>query len=485
MRGLLAACVGALVIGSAAPLPAGSGAGLAAPSGSAQSAQPGVAGISSPTPARTASVAWFPPGPLETPTARPTAPTPLLLSQSRVNSGTEPTLSVDPFDPSVVAVIAQEIDWTRICSRPDVSISRDGGLTWSVAALPFGSTCGDIHAVIAWGMGSTPGSARLYAADAVPVDGGLALAIVHSDDFGASWSSRYVQGFTTPWVGCFPVLAVDNSPASPNYGTVYAAYNYLAGPNTVSMSVLASKDGKNWVQTAVRAVGLAGYAFTWAFGERLAIAADGSIYISFYESDMHALDKTHLFIQNTQGNIGRAGFVTARVYFTNGELTSAPAKWAIGVVPSDRAAWNPEDESALVVGTDGDLWLAVSDRPAAGGRIRVGSSDDGGTNWYWTTETVPDENSFRASLAVWQGKVFLAWHTQDARAHVRTYYTLSYDNGVTYLPPTAMPGSYFYLPNQFNDTGLRENAEFMSGLAYYTWGDARSGVAVYMAVIRP
>jgi hypothetical protein len=62
---------------------------------------------------------------------------------------------------------------------------------------------------------------------------------------------------------------------------------------------------------------------------------------------------------------------------------------------------------------------------------------------------------------------------------------LSYDDGVTYLPPTAMPGSYFYLPDQFNDTGLRENAEFMAGLAYYTWGDARSGVAVYMAVIRP
>jgi hypothetical protein len=390
------------------------------------------------------------------------------------------------LDPSVVAVIVQEIDWTRICSRPEISISRNGGITWSGTDLPFGSTCGDIHAVIAWGPGPTKGSARLYAADAVPVNGGLALAIVHSDDFGASWSSRYTQGFTKPWVGCFPVLAVDNSPGSPNYGTVYAAYNFLTGANTVSMSVLASKDGQNWVQTTVRAIGLAGYAFTWAFGERLAIATDGSIYISFYESDMHALDETHLFVQNTQGNIGRAGFVTAQVTFADGKLLAAPAKWAINVVPSDKAAWNPEDQSGLVVEPGGDLWLVVSDRPAsAGGLIHVGSSDDGGASWFWTTLSVPSENSFRASLAVWQGKVFLAWHTQDARAHVRTYYTFSYDDGVTYLAPTAMPGSYFYLPEQFNDTGLRENAEFAGGVAYYTWGDARSGVAVYVAVIRP
>jgi hypothetical protein len=36
-----------------------------------------------------------------------------------------------------------------------------------------------------------------------------------------------------------------------------------------------------------------------------------------------------------------------------------------------------------------------------------------------------------------------------------------------------------------NSVGLRENADFALGVVYYGYGDARSGIGVYLARIQP
>jgi hypothetical protein len=390
-----------------------------------------------------------------------------------------------PYDPSLVAVIAQEITWGEpICGYPEVSISRDSAATWQKVARPWGKRCVDIHAVIAWGPGPEGGTSRLWAANGEWIYGGMALSITYSDDLGASWASPYVQHFTKPWVGCVPIIAVDNSPLSPNFGVLYAAYNWLATPSSTSMSVLATRDGRKWFHAEAPPVGLRGAPYMWTFGERLAIGRDGSAYLSFYETDMKDWDVDNIFRQNTPGNIKRAGFATASINFGS-DLKIDRAVWARSLNPSDRPIFNPGSESGLDVDDTGALLLAVGDKAYAGGSILVGISTDFGAKWSWRIVRVTGADSFKPSIAAWGGTVFLGWHTIDARQVVRTYFAFSYDGGRTFQGPRLVTAATFHLPKDDNDVGLRENAEFGNGLVYFTWGDARSGKAVYVAVIRP
>ena len=65
------------------------------------------------------------------------------------------------------------------------------------------------------------------------------MSMTYSDDFGKSWSKRYLEHFNPPWVGCFPAITVDDWPNSPNYGTVYVAYNWLRDKYGPGVSLMA------------------------------------------------------------------------------------------------------------------------------------------------------------------------------------------------------------------------------------------------------
>ncbi|MGZ6273671.1 MAG: hypothetical protein ACXWM8_05220, partial [Candidatus Limnocylindrales bacterium] len=282
-----------------------------------------------------------------TPTAHPTpsptpspSPSPYVVSEVRVNAGTEPSVSASPFDPSLVAVISQNINWSKNCSVPVLSVSHNAGATWATAKPPLGGTCQDMHAVVAWGPGPTSGSSRLWAANAISVTGGVALSVTHSDNAGASWSARYTQKFTRPWVGCYPSIAVDNSPSSPNFGAVYLAYNWLPSPMGVGISVIATRDGTTWSHTEIPAVGQPGYPYTWRFGDRVAVGPDGSAYVAFWENDMRFWDSGDMFNQGWSGNIGRTGYATARLHLGS-TVTADPPVWSIDQVPAPSAAFDP------------------------------------------------------------------------------------------------------------------------------------------------
>ncbi|MGZ6266433.1 MAG: hypothetical protein ACXWN4_05965, partial [Candidatus Limnocylindrales bacterium] len=341
-----------------------------------------------------------------TPTAHPTpsptpspSPSPYVVSEVRVNAGTEPSVSASPFDPSLVAVISQNINWSKNCSVPVLSVSHNAGATWATAKPPLGGTCQDMHAVVAWGPGPTSGSSRLWAANAISVTGGVALSVTHSDNAGASWSARYTQKFTRPWVGCYPSIAVDNSPSSPNFGAVYLAYNWLPSPMGVGISVIATRDGTNWVHTEIPAVGQPGYPYTWRFGDRVAVGPDGSAYVAFWENDMRFWDSDDMFNQGWSGNIGRTGYATARLHLGS-TLTADPPVWSIDQVPAPSAAFDPGSQSSLAVSDGGELWMVVNDTPATAGTIRIGRSGDDGASWTWRTLDVPGKESFKGSLAL-------------------------------------------------------------------------------------
>lgn len=478
---LLVACLvlalfGLLAAAGSFGSPATPSASRPATSAPSETATPTVEPTATPSPT---------PTPEPTPSPTPSAPpSPQVLSEVRVNAASEPAVSASPYDPDLVAVIGQDIKWsTTTCGRPVVSISHDAGRTWATTRPPWGS-CQDIHAIIAWGPGPTAGSSRLWVADAVSVAGGVALAVTHSDNQGATWAPAFIQKFTKPWVGCFPAIAVDNSPTSPNRGTVYLAYNWLTSARMVGISVIATPDGTHWVHAEVPAVGRAGYPFTWRFGNRLAVAPDGSAYVSFYETDMLHWSSADMFNQGTGDNIGRTGFATARLHLGSSLAADAPI-WAVDLLPAPSAVFDPMSQSGLAASNGGELWMTVNDTAAARGTVRVGNSTDGGASWTWRNLDVQGQQSFKASLAVSEGRIFVGWHASDAAGSVWTYYTLSYDGGATFLPPQLVTPSTYHEPRIINGTGLRENADFQNGRVYYAWGDNRDGISTYVATIQP
>lgn len=387
-----------------------------------------------------------------------------------VGSGTEPSTAADPAHPGVVAVVSEVMttQQSHPCSRPMVRISQDGGATWAAPVYPWKS-CVDIHAVVAWGPGS-----RLWAGNAVSSGAGVRMSVTFSDDLGKTWSKPFVERFTPPWGGCFPEITVDNWPASPNFGTVYVTYNWLASEHGPGVSVMASRDGSKWIHAEVPLdAAMPRYPYSWRFGYRVQAAPDGTAIVSFYQSNLAAWQNSTKLDQGAGSNIGRMGFETARIQFDGASLSIDPPVWASAVDHPDA-----EFQSQLANDGAGRTWLAIENR----GRIQVGPLD--GT---WREISVTGKYSFKPVMAVSGRTVFVGWHARDKSGHIWTYYTLSYDGGQTFLPP-ALASQAWWSPRSadvVNGVGLRENADFENGVIYWAYGDARHGLNIYMAAIRP
>ena len=347
--------------------------------------------------------------------------------------------------------------------------------------------CQDKHATIAWGPGTGSDASRLWATNAISVSGGLALSVTFSDDLGATWSKPYVSRSTPPWSGCFPSIAVDNWPASPDFGTVYVAYNWLASASSVGIEVLASRDGATWSHADVPVAAYAGYPFAWRFGYRVAASPAGGAYVSFYEGDMAIWNAADMWQIGKPANTGRAGYAISRIgYSGSGTLTASAPVWVTNVRVSTSPIFDPECQSELGVDADGGLWLVLSDRPTiGGGYVKVGHSTDGGAAWAWAEQTVPGTEGFKASLAISGRTVFVGWHAMQKSGAIRTYFSTTVDGGLFYSAPALVSSSTFKMPAIVNGTGLREAASAAGGWIYYAWGDARDGLEIYLAVVAP
>ena len=202
-----------------------------------------------------------------------------------------------------------------------------------------------------------------------------------------------------------PEIAVDGNPASPNFGTVYIGYNWLArGARGPGFHVLASADfGETWVSTEVApAPSPRGYGDWWRIGYRLRPAPDGGVYASWYQVDLRRWDRANIFAKGGPANVGRLGVAVARLDFGRAGHT-----FVVG--PSRVAATVPETafttSGASAAGTAGNIrpdpmWVHGFDvDPATGrlylsvasygparsgaprGTIQVGRSDDRGETW--------------------------------------------------------------------------------------------------------
>ena len=487
------------------------------------------------------------PSPLPTLASTPTpAPTSRVLADINAvpsvgtsfpsDSVTEPTVAVSPFDPNLVALVYQRETASSYCGLDTgIRISHDGGRTWQNApGRPWTGTGRgpNYHGVVAWGPGPVAGSSRLWWADTTVPHcdyGAHSVSVSYSDNFGKTWSRLYVERRTPPWIGGYPDITVDCNRASPNFGVVYVAYNWLAdaeaGPG---LAVLASADGgRSWQMTQVARVGLAGYPAAWRIDYRVRTAPDGSAYVAFYEADMLLWNHRDPFASGGITNVGRVGFAVAHLHYDRvaRRLGSDPAVWSITLAHN---AYTVDGAAALgtvgLLGPDpkwqmgfdvdqssGRVLLAVSDYAAnvaagrARGVIRVGRSDDGST-WQWTSipalpaDTGLPQSAFKPTLAVRDGVVFVGLHGltdiprgASMRATVGTYYAVSYDGGADFTAPAPITTARWHpiaVAADVNGTGLRERADFGSdGVVRYAYGDGRLAAtypgrsAVYVALV--
>ena len=407
--------------------------------------------------------------PTSPPITKSPAPIAPVITEARVAVGTEPTVSVNPVT-GEIAVVMQEIPWPKMCSRSVVYVSHNQGKTWASAGRPWGSGCQDIHAVVAWGPNN-----RLWAGNAVGASGGVKMSVSYTDNDGKSWAKPYVQPWTRAWVGCFPMITVDNDPASANYGTVYAAYNWRPNSSGPGLHVMAKTLTGGWTAVEVPVVGLKGYAAHNRIGYRLA-TVNGGLVVSWYESDLRVFP-ADILSDGSASNVGRRGFAVANLNWVAGKLTVQQVEWAGSVAGNNKLILDPRWQSQLAI-DEGETFLVVEN----GGWVSLGHRT--ATGWVWQRLA----SGFKPTLAASDTGVLMVGFHKAAGAIVRNYYLLSYDHGLTWTAAQFIDGAKYRLPNVINGTGLRENAVFGGddGAFYWAWGDTRSGAtAIIVARIMP
>jgi hypothetical protein len=337
--------------------------------------------------------------------------------------------------------------------------------------------------------------------------GRFSLTTAHSDDEGRSWSPLRVERSTPPWVGGFPDIAVDRDPHSPNYGTVYVAYNW-DGRRGPGFRLLASSDyGRTWKRTEIPPVKLAtGARAWWRIAYRLRPASDGSIYATWYQVDMRRRDRANIFAKGGPGNVRRLGVGMARVTFDRRSGTFDVDRPRL-IARVRKTAWTTSATSAA--GTDGNIrpdpmWqygfdvdpegglhVAVGGYgPAPRGRphgsIEVGSSRDRGRTWSYTALPAPSDvhgrrqSSLRPNLIAGPGYVVVTLRLLDDVARAATVglaFSVSHDGGRSWGPPQRVGATRWRasdLGGVVNGVGLRERAERLAdGDVFWAYGDAR------------
>ena len=415
------------------------------------------------------------------------------------NRSREPIVAAHPFRASRLAVVYAAGPGEH--SHPVIRISHDGGKTWTTAAgHPRG---GGSHPMVAWGPGPRRGKARLY----YTAMGGPApnyhFVVSYSDNEGRTWHQGFIANHTRGWSIGIEDLVVDTNPASPNYGTLYLAYNWPKNPvKGDGLHVVASGDyGRSFVETEIpKLPGPKGYGDAWRIGYKLSTAPDGSAYVAGYQLDMKHWHVTAPFAKGGYSNVGRIAFGVARLRFNRKarRLTHGPNVLATRL---PETAWNlgwtralkgvnvglaePCWATGLVVDAGGRIYYAI----AADGRIRILRSDDHGRTW--KSRLLPRapsvggeaQRSMRPDLVAGDGFVAVLFHTVDAKGAHRTAgnaVAVTFDRGASWVGPRPVNRNRWAINpiiGVYNGPGLRDRGALLADgrTIYFGYGDGRDG----------
>ncbi len=432
------------------------------------------------------------------------------------NRAFDPIVATHPTDPDRIAVVYHRYRTASgSCSSlaTGLRVTRNGGRTWREAdGLPWAGTgrAPNWHGTLAWGPGPVPGSARLYWADTTVPGCPFSthrLSVAWSDDEGDTWSRLWLAGSGTATPdGGYPDITVDTDPGSPNHGVVYATINWFPSGAEPRLRVYASRDfGRTWTWAEVpKLAPPSGYPFAYRIGHRLAAAPDGSLYVTFHQSDR---------LSASGGRFGREAFGIVRLRYDRDDGTWAVGKQRLlrrleinstvlgGDAPgsTDDSRLRPRWTHGLDVDpVTGRVFVAIADydlsaSSRARGRVFVGRSDDKGRTWRWTmVPALPRvdgrrQSAHKPTLVVGDGFVFVGLHglvdvpigtrPTAGLATVGDYWTVSTDGGATFRAPRAIAGLRWdleTLARAGSRAGLRDRAALTAdGRVVYAYGDGR------------
>jgi len=403
----------------------------------------------------------------ETPTPVVISPEPInkptpeskVINEINLGLGSEPSITVSPIDPNLLAATYVQIK--PGCIMQTVVLSQDGGLSWkSVKTQPMKQGCSGAHARIAFDEENT-----LWLENAYFTSGGVSDAIAYSKNLGKTWAVQPRKD-AKPWVGRFPDIATDTNPASPNYGVVAATYNFNKGNAGSGIRVVVSGDkGKSWKSVDVPPIAVEGYPTNWLINSQLKALPNGDWILSYADTAMKGIGLKDP-VNDWRGAYKYTVYATTLIHYdkVQNKVTAEIPVAAIRLSSAGDVEW----QSEMGVDDSGGVFLAVS----GSGKINLVYDNSNISKLDGYQRGTPPEPAWvlqygmngqslsKPSLAVKGDMVFLGFHATDKRGIVRTYYMISYDKGKNFSPPQLATKTTYGESSVriLNGVGLREQA---------------------------
>jgi len=388
-------------------------------------------------------------------------------------SQSETSIAINPVDPQNVIVGSNEIQ--RLPMR--AMYSTDGGATFTGVDLPLplprtnnGFDYGSDPGVAFDSAGHAYYSYIVVFFSAGGAINGTEMAVTHSTDGGATWTSTYFAPEAgTAQFNDKPMITVDTGSSHPD--RIYVAWDHATGnssstKNGNNILLSFSDDGGITFSPAVSVSG--GFnGRTGGIGADPYVASDGTVHVAWQ-------DYAH-------GVIADASSIDGGQTFSRPHVIATVGGFEFGVAAQST-------RGALVYPACGSfgaaLYCSYMDGSATATNVYVAKSTDGGSTW--TSRAMPaGGDQFNQWLAVdpSDGSVNVAYYDTSTHGATSTTYTLarSTDGGSTYTA-TAMASAptdetccvpSVNLGNQYGDY---EGLAALNGTVRPVWTDRRQAV---------
>ena len=283
---------------------------------------------------------------------------------------------------------------------------------------------------------------------------------------------------------------VDNNPASPAYGTQYAAFNDIQSQLKTYVAT-STNDGANWsVPSSLNSTKNRPLQITGSLGN------DGTVFVQTVDERDEGLNttRTNYVYRKPFNNLWQEGF-QGPTFFDATFL--GPGRVGCSDVPGTTCMyapgyWQEEAWGQLAVGPNNVVHYFYGARPYQSsdpGDIMYVKSTDNGANWSIPVKFNTD-NSNRAqwnpSVAInAQGLMVVSWYDERNTTgnFLERYARVSLDNGATWgseMPISDVAFPVPLRPDTTSDVGRRTFAAFsddgFGGDAYITWIDGRNSI---------